>query len=220
MAKLQLSQPTMFLLFGFPGAGKTYFARQLCEELQAAHVQGDRIRYELFDKPRYDRQEDEIVAHLMDYMSEEFLQAGISVVYDVNAMRGRHRRKLRELANRNKAQTVLVWFQIDIESAYDRVAKRDRRKIDDKYSMPLDRTTFESVIGSMQNPATLEDYMVVSGKRTFHTQRSAVIKKLYDMGLLQADQTIAGIAKPNLVNLIPNPGGGRVDPSRRNITIR
>ena len=210
----------MFLLFGFPGAGKTYFARQLCEELQAAHVQGDRIRYELFNKPRYDRQEDEIVAHLMDYMSEEFLQAGISVVYDVNAMRGRHRRKLRELAQRNKAQTVLVWFQLDIESAYDRVAKRDRRKIDDKYSIPLDRTTFESVIGSMQNPAPTEDYMVVSGKRTFHTQRSAVIKKLYDMGLLQADQTTAGIAKPNLVNLIPNSSGGRVDPSRRNITIR
>ncbi len=220
MAKLQLSQPTLFLLFGFPGAGKTYFARQLCEELQAAHVQGDRVRYELFDKPRYDRQENEIVTHLMDYMTEEFIQAGISVVYDVNAMRGRQRRELREMARSNKAQTVLVWFQIDIESAFARVAKRDRRKVDDKYSMPLDRTTFESVIGGMQNPAPTEDYMVVSGKRTFHTQRSAVIKKLYDMGLLQAEQTTAGIAKPNLVNLIPNSSGGRVDPSRRNITIR
>lgn len=94
MTKLQLSQPTLFLLFGFPGAGKTYFARQICEELQAAHVQGDRIRYELFEEPRYDRQENEIVTHLMEYMTEEFLQAGISVVFDVNAMRGNQRRQL------------------------------------------------------------------------------------------------------------------------------
>ncbi len=220
MAKLQLSQPTLFLLFGFPGAGKTYFARQLCEELQAAHVQGDRMRFELFEEPRYDRQENEIVNHLMEYMTEEFLQAGISVVFDVNAMRTGQRRQLREMARRHKAQTVLVWFQLDIESAFDRVAKRDRRKADDKYSTPLDRTTFESVIAGMQNPTPTEDYMVVSGKRTFQTQRSAVIKKLYDMGLLQADQTTTGIAKPNLVNLVPNSSGGRVDPSRRNITIR
>lgn len=220
MAKLQLSQPTLFLLFGFPGAGKTYFSRQLCEELQTAHVQGDRIRHELFEKPRYDRQEDEIVNHIMKYMSEEFLQAGISVVFDTNAMRARQRRELRELAHKCKAQTVLIWFQIDIESAFERVAKRDRRKIDDKYSAPLDRTTFESVIAGMQNPAIMEDYMVVSGKRTFQTQRSATIKKLYDRGLLQSEQAVSGLAKPNLVNLIPNPTGGRVDPSRRNITIR
>lgn len=220
MAKLQLNQPTLFLLYGFPGAGKTYFARQLCEELQAAHVQADRIRYELFEEPRFDRQEDEIVTHLMEYMTEEFLQAGISVVFDVNAARAAQRRELRDLARKVKAQVVLVWFQLDVESSFMRVNKRDRRKADDKYAMPVDRTTFEEMISHMQNPTPTEEYMVVSGKRTFHTQRGAVIKKLYDMGLLHAEQTQSGIAKPGMVNLIPNPLAGRVDPSRRNISIR
>lgn len=219
MAKLQLTHPTLFLLYGFPGSGKTYFARQLCEELQAAHIQGDRIRFELFEQPRYDRQENEIVSHLMEYMSEEFLQAGISVVFDVNAIRLSQRRELRELARRQKANVVLVWFQIDTDSAFARVVKRDRRKADDRYSMPMDQPTFESIAASMQNPAPTEDYMVVSGKRTFQTQRSAVIKKLYDLGLLQAQQTTVGIGKPGLVNLIPNPSAGRVDPARRNIRI-
>ena len=220
MAKLQLNLPTLFLLYGFPGAGKTYFARQLCEELQAAHVQADRIRYELFEEPRFDRQEDEIVTHLMGYMTEEFLQAGISVVFDVNAARAAQRRELRDLARKVKAQVVLVWFQLDVESSFVRVNKRDRRKADDKYAMPVDRTTFEEIISHMQNPTPTEEYMVVSGKRTFHTQRGAVIKKLYDMGLLHAEQTQSGIAKPGMVNLIPNPLAGRVDPSRRNISIR
>ncbi|HUP26477.1 MAG TPA: ATP-binding protein [Candidatus Limnocylindrales bacterium] len=220
MAKLKLTQPTLFLLYGFPGAGKTYFARQLCEELQAAHVQGDRIRGELFDTPRYDRQENEIVHHLMAYMAEEFLQAGISVVYDVNAMRAAHRRHLREMTRRMKAKPVLVWFQVDTETAFSRVVKRDRRKADDKYAAPMDRTTFESLVSGMQNPDMTEDYVVVSGKRTFHTQRSAILKKLYDLRLLHAEQSTTGIGKPALVNLVPNPLPGRVDPSRRNITIR
>ena len=220
MTKLQLIQPTLFMLYGFPGSGKTYFARQLCEELQAAHVQGDRIRYELFQEPRYDRQENEIVTHLMEYMAEEFLQAGISVVFDANVMRASKRRSLRDMARRHKSKSVLIWFQVDTETAFTRVVKRDRRKSDDKYAAPMDRTTFETQITGMQNPDLTEEYIVVSGKRTFHTQRSAIVKKLYDMRLLDTRQASANMPKPALVNLVPNHLGGRVDPTRRNITIR
>jgi predicted kinase len=220
MTKLTLTKPTLILLYGFPGSGKTYFARQLCEDISAAHVQGDRIRYELFEEPRFDRQENEIVEHLMQYMTEEFLNAGISVVYDTNAMRLSERRALRDMARRVKAQPLLIWLQIDIESAFTRVVKRDRRKTDDKYAVPVDRTTFESLISRMQNPNATEDYMVISGKHTFATQRSAIIKKLYDSGLLSAETANNKMAKPGLVNLIPNPMAGRVDPTRRNIVIR
>ena len=87
MPKISPNKPLLIMLYGFPGAGKTYFARQLCEEIQAAHIQGDRIRGELFDNPRYDKEENGVVTQLMDYMTEEFLAAGLSVVYDVNAMR-------------------------------------------------------------------------------------------------------------------------------------
>lgn len=220
MNKLALNKSTLILLYGFPGAGKTFFARQLCEDIQAAHVQGERIRYELFEEPRYDKQENEVVNHLMEYMAEEFLGTGVSVVYDMNAGRVGQRRILRDLARRAKAQPVLVWIQVDVEGAFTRVIKRDRRKADDKYARPLDRTTFESLAGQMQNPESTEDFMVISGKHTYQTQRSAVIKKLYDMGLINPEIANSKIVKPGLVNLIPNQIGGRVDQSRRNIVIR
>lgn len=218
--KLQLTHPTLIMLYGYPGSGKTYFARQLCEEFQAAHVQGDRIRHELFDEPRYDKQENAVITQLMKYMSEEFLSAGISVVFDVNATRTNQRRDLRELARTNKAKTLLIWFQIDEDSAFARISTRDRRKSDDKYSQTLDRKAFDSQLETMQNPTINDDYIVISGKHTFNTQRGAVIKKLYDLGLLHSEHANSGIAKPALVNLVPNTLGGRVDPSRRNITIR
>jgi len=219
-SKLPLSRPTLILLYGYPGAGKTYLARQLCEDIQAAHVQSDRIRYELFEKPRYDNQENQIVDHLLQYMTEEFLGAGISVVYDINAMRLAQRRELRDMARKNKVETLLIWLQIDQESAFARASKRDHRKADDKFTPSLDRSTFDQQASHMQNPATTEDYMVISGKHTYHTQRSAIIKKLYDLGLVSTESAGRQMVKPGLVNLIPNPLAGRVDNTRRNIPIR
>jgi predicted kinase len=207
------------MLYGYPGSGKTHFARQLAETLGAAHVQGDRIRYELFETPRYDKQENEVVAHLMEYMGEEFLHAGVSVVFDTNAMRFGQRRLLRDIARKTKAEPVLIWLQIDMESAFTRISKRDRRRIDDKYSNNLDRTSFDSYIGRMQNPKN-EDYMVISGKHTFNTQRSAVVKKFYELGLIDAESASNNVIKPGLVNLVPTPTAGRVDMARRNIVIR
>lgn len=213
-------RPTLIMLYGFPGSGKTFFGRQLANDINAAHVQADRFRFELFEEPTGNKQEDQIVNQLSTYMAEEFLNAGVSVIYDANVLRSRQRRELRDLSRKLKAQTLLIWLQIDAESAFARVAKRDRRKIDDKYTVSLDRTTFDDVIGHMQNPNMTEDYVVVSGKHNYQPQRAATFKKFYDLGLIETSTATDRLVKPGLVNLIPNQLRGRVDQSRRNILIR
>lgn len=208
------------MLYGFPGSGKTYFARQFCEEVAAAHVHDDKIRHEIFEEPRYDKQENQILQQLMEYMTEEFLKAGVSVVYDVNAMRLSQRRRLRDMARKLNATPSLVWFQIDAESAFLRSSNRDRRKTDDKYAIDMDKEMFKQVANHMQNPTTTEDYVVLSGKHTFSTQSKMLYKKFYDSGLLDATNASVKVARPELMNRIPNPLAGRVDSSRRNIRIR
>ena len=221
MAKIVPTQPLFIMLYGFPGAGKTYFARQLCERLQAAHVQGDRIRGELFEKPRYDKQENEVVTQLMNYMTQEFLNAGLSVVYDANAMRGSQRQTLRDTARRLHTKPLLVWFQMDTDSAYARSTHRDRRRADDKYAATLDRKSFDAMAARMQNPGHGEDYVVVSGKHTFGTQYNAVMRRMRELGLIGLMSAVPTV-KPGMVNLVPRPGlqRGRVDISRRNINIQ
>lgn len=221
MAKIAPHKPFLLLFYGYPGAGKTYFARQFCEQVQAAHLQADRIRGELFEAPRYDQQENEIVNQLMNYMTEEFLAAGLSVAYDANATRLGQRRALRDMARKHHAQPVLIWFQLDQETAFTRNIKRDKRRADDKYAARWDRTSFESVVSHMQNPTAAEDYIVVSGKHLFNMQQSSIVRWLRDKGLLATDDASSQIIKPGLVNLIPkNPAAGRFDASRRNISIR
>jgi len=220
MSKLAPAKPFLLLFYGFPGSGKTYFSRQLADHVQVAHVQADRIRYELFEEPRYDKQENTVVLQIVNYMVEEFLNAGVSVVYDMGAIRLAQRRMLRDMARKTGAEPILLWQQIDAESALARVMKRDRRKADDRYALQPDYTTFQRIAGGMQNPQTSEDYIVISGKHVFNTQFNALLRHFYQKGILHSDQQVAKVAKPGLVNLIPNPNAGRVDMSRRNITIR
>lgn len=220
MSKVSPTKPILVMLYGYPGAGKTHFARELSSTMGAAHVHGDRIRGELFEEPRYDQQENEIVKHLMLYMTEEFLAAGMSVIFDASVAKLADRRELRNIARKSKAEPLMVWLQIDSDSAFARLAHRDRRKLDDKYAAPHTRESFQSVIQAMQNPKQ-EDYMVISGKHTFNTQRSAILKKLYELGLVASGSANANVVKPGLVNLVPGSvRAGRVDTTRRNILIR
>jgi predicted kinase len=219
MAKIYPTKPFLLMMYGYPGSGKTYFSRQFCENIPAAHLQSDRIRAELFENPRYDKQENTIVTQLMNYMCEEFLSAGLSVVYDVNASHPGQRRQLVNLANHYHAQPVLIWFQMDQDTAFTRNIKRDRRRSDDHYAAQWDRSTFDSIVERMQNPKQVENYLVISGKHLYNMQQSAVVAKLRSFGCLNSDDASNKVIKPGMVNLVPN-GPGRVDLSRRNISIR
>ena len=184
-----------------------------------AHVSGDRVRSELFQQPRYDTQENSIVHHIMNYMTEEFLSAGVSVVYDANVSRTGQRRMLKDLALKNRADFLLVWLQVDSDTAFNRTQRRDRRTSDDRFAQEQTRESFDKVVSEMQNPQPNESYMVISGKHSFITQKNAIINRLYQSGLISSEVVQQNVAKPELINLVPNPYSGRVDATHRNIPI-
>jgi predicted kinase len=217
--KIRSNKPLLILLYGFPGAGKTHFSRNMTNSLDSAHVHSDRIRHELFEEPRFDKQENSIVQHLMNYMTEEFLNAGVSVIYDMNMMRKNDRHTMREMARKKGANTLLIWFQVDADTAYKRLTNRDRRTADDKFAAQYTKEDFRYYASRMQAPEPTESYTVVSGKHSFKSQQNAVFEKLLVDGYISPQVAQANIGKPGMVNLIPR-NMGRVDMSRRNISIR
>ena len=214
--KNSLNKPVLIILYGFPGSGKSTFAKQFSEEIGAVHLHADKVEAELFDGNTNIEQQPQFV----QYMTHELLQARVSVVYDGSTARLAERRSLRAIAVSAKAATILVWFQIDADTAFHRTQNRDRRKTEDKYAKEYTQDSFENALARQQNPEG-EQYVVISGKHTFHTQSAAVLKKLYELSIISSIQAAqANLVKPELVNLVPQKFGGRVDMSRRNISIR
>ena len=134
----------------------------------------------------------------MQYMADEFLRVGISVVYDTDALKQSDRRVLRDMARKYQAKHLLIWLQIDLESAFLRITKRDRRKAEDKFSSQYDRSTFDDITKLMQNPKD-EDYVVISGKHTFNTQRMLLLKKCTSKALSIWIVLIPGLLSPDLL---------------------
>lgn len=217
--KILPAKTFLVFMYGYPGSGKTAFARQLSDEIKAAHLQQDRLNIELYGENN--DKLDKVSRNAMGFMTREFLRAGVSVIYDANVVRLAERRILRDAARQAKATPLMIWLQVDADTAYMRCQKRDRRKADDHYAKEYDEKSFENYLNKMQNPSN-EDYIVLSGKHTYQTQRSPVYKKFYELGVLSPAQLSQGIAKPGLINLIPQSSLGSRDDliKRRNISIR
>lgn len=221
MSKTVIDKPIIIALYGAPGSGKTFVGRNLANALQVAHLSADRLRSQLFANPRFDAQENSIVRHLMNYMTEQFLSAGLSVVYDTHLPSSAERRRLRELARKHKADYLLVWLQIDNDSAFTRTQNRDHRTADDRDAQEHTKETFDALVSAMQNPQA-EDYVVISGKHAFATQKSAIISRLYKKGLVKSGIVQKTVTRPDLVNLIPSLGSdSEIEPleNYRNISV-
>jgi len=214
-----LVKPTIFITYGYPGSGKSYFGRQFADDAMLPYISSDILRHEFMDNPTYNKQENETIDHLSTYMLENFLKAGVGVVYDCNNSLASTRKIISGIANKYKAEVVIVWLQIDLESSFNRVNNRDARRTDDKYAEPLDRTTFETRVAKMQKPTEREDYVVVSGKHSFNGQKHAVYKKLVEKKILNPEYATTNLPKPEMVNLVSGFYGGRVDNKRRNINV-
>ena len=178
MKSVEFNSPILFLMLGYAGAGKTFFARQYAEAIGAIHLSSDRIRRELFDAPSFSKEENQVVFRMMDMFAEEMLSRGISVVYDAQNNQKNHRRQKRKMAAKHKAETLIIWVQTDLETSFERASKRDRRNPDDKYTYELDRQAFDRLKNELTRPDEREDYVVVSGKHVFRNQLHVVLKKL------------------------------------------
>jgi predicted kinase len=221
MRKILLSEPVLIYLFGLPGSGKSFLSRQLAEEYGLAHINSNLILSTLFEQPKYDKNENQIVTGIMDMMADQFLKTGVGVIYDISASRALNRRHLRQLAKYNKAKSIMVWLQTDPATALARSQTRDKRKIDDKHNQPLSQAAFDAQAKIMQQPLD-EDPVVVSGKHLYSSQKSAVQKRLIEMGIMSPEATGKKVVKPELVNLVSRAQvqGGWAKRPGRNIMIR
>ncbi len=201
MEQKRTDVPIVYMTLGLPGSGKTFFARQYAASVGMPLIDIERLRNELFEEPSYAADEDRVVMSLADYMTEQFLAAGLSVLIDgMNDTRVR-RHGLREMARQYGAKPLVIWVQTDVNTAFNRAHSRDRRNPNDKYAQELSDDEFERAAARVKMPQH-EDYVVISGKHVFRNQKNVVGRKA------EAIDTHARVAKNTTL-------GGRVNLARR-----
>lgn len=125
--KIVKQKPTLYLFVGCPGAGKTTLAKFIAKQTGAYHIWADQERQKMFTYPTHSIQESQTLYKALDIKADMLLKSGQSVVFDTNFNYRRDRDLLRSIAEKNGAQTKLIWLNVSPEIAKVRALHHTHR---------------------------------------------------------------------------------------------
>ena len=156
-----MSKPKLYLMLGYPGAGKTTAAGIISKLTGAVHLASDQVRLELFPQPSFSETEHQKLYQVLNERTKEFLSQGRSVVYDANLNRYQHRQEKYEIAKQSGAQPILVWLQVDKKLAKQRATHELRNHLVPAEENPAEM--FERIVSIFEPPDKNETAMILNG---------------------------------------------------------
>lgn len=159
-----MNKPTLYLMLGYPGAGKTTAAKVIAELTGATHLWADHERRRRYGEPTYAHEEN---LHLYGILNEEtaqLLNQGQSVIFDTGFNFYRDRERLRRIAAGCGADCVLLWVTTHREVAKERATSnahlQDTRVLGD-----FSEEDFERISENMEPPRPDETYITIDGTK-------------------------------------------------------
>lgn len=156
-----MHKPTLHLLMGLPGSGKTTLGRVLQSLTSATVMSSDDYRLLLFKKPCFSQEEHDMLYTTLDHNVEHLLEAGQDVIYDANLNRLEHRKQKYQLAEKHGANVKLWWVQVPESFAKSRrMAEQDERLIPDGETSAK---MFDRIANIIEEPLETESCILVDG---------------------------------------------------------
>lgn len=166
-------KPIFIGTVGRPGSGKSYFSEKLSNDLHFAHLRSDDFRFRLvskFKKPDFSPEEHGAVFGFMDFLSHKLLDAGVSVIYDVNLVKKEHRNRIKGIADGLKINHVILWVQTPLELAVERARTREFR--------PIERDVMELIDKGFEQPDLSEKILIVDGTKSYDEQKEYLLSEI------------------------------------------
>ncbi len=163
-------------MLGYPGSGKSYFARQLALTSGAIRLSQDSLRKELFENPRehISPNDDNRLLDLMNERVADYLKAGKSIIYDANVELHENRTRLYEIALSFAADIFLIWVKTPLTISIERngPAEEDKKFIQAYKQMVAD---YEK---RFEPPRANEPTIVINGEDAIEAQITAINRQL------------------------------------------
>lgn len=170
-------KPKLLLLVGIPGAGKTFFAEKFSSEYQIPFINLNDWRYNLFDQPTFDRQEDAKLFNFGQSILEQIFKTRKSVLIEGGLDSRTDRQRYINLARQNNYEPMVIWVQ-NVEQESRIRATRLNKKLPKQFLITSE--AFDNTIRRFTAPNIAEKPVVISGKHAFSTQYRTILKRIVE----------------------------------------
>lgn len=120
------SHPSLVLVSGLPGSGKSHFSRELAARHPLVHLNIDMLRRTLFVRPAHDQPEHARLFAAVHALIERLLSRGVSVVLDATSLKRAHRLAAYEIAERTGTGLIVVRTEAPEDVTLHRLEGRSR----------------------------------------------------------------------------------------------
>ena len=118
---------TLYMLVGLPGSGKSTLAKDISKlHINAKHISSDALRLELFGNEE-DRENNHIVFNEMKRRTKEYLNNGISVVYDATNISSKRRIAFLKEFKKINCNKICVYMARPLEQCIINDLNRSRK---------------------------------------------------------------------------------------------
>lgn len=156
-----MDRPVLYLMLGYPGAGKTTVAKLISQKTGAVHLWADDERHKMFAQPTHSEAESlELYEHLNDVV-KNMLAEGQSVVFDTNFNHYHDREMLHELAAKQGADTKLIWLTTPAAVARDRAVHANI--VRNGYQFAMTGEEFDAIAHKFEPPREDEKAIKIDG---------------------------------------------------------
>jgi predicted kinase len=155
-------QPTVYLICGFIGAGKTTFSKKLAEETGAVRITKDEWLIHIFGNSplidHYDEYNSRII-EIATNMAFEFVARGVDVIIDEGFWPKAQRAEIVKRVESAGAKPVVYYVESPVELMRARTIKRSKNPTKDSFE--ISEEMFNSYLQYWQAPDESEDVIVI-----------------------------------------------------------
>jgi len=156
-----MKKPTIHLIHGFIGFGKTTFAKRLEKEANAIRFTHDELLHHFYgpedSEDFYEKSEK--INSFMEKMEDKLLELGQSIIIDSGAWSKKGRDKIRKKAKKFGANFILYSIDCPIETALKRTVCRTKNIPKD--SMHISKEVFQELLKKFEPLEKNEKYVLI-----------------------------------------------------------